>query len=249
MLQSAERCNVNGHSLSFSRIDISGHVESLALVVRMHREIMNVDGAFGIFSDRRTAAKCLVIGRSATEALDVGAVMRSLGGGGHPGAGSAMLSGANPEAVEEMIRSLIAGNQQASIQVSDHHVLPGGQRCGQSRLRWPRPPAILREKGCTGMPVVDDGRLVGVLSRRDFPQAEKGVSAEGPGQGLHEHQGRQHRVPARAPWTPPALMVKHDIGRSAGGRPTAASSASSPGPTPWCTSTICCRIEAQGRTG
>ncbi len=78
MLQNAERSKLNGHSISINTIDIEGYVDSLAVVVRMYMEIVNVDVAFGIFmvKDRE---RCMVIGRSNVEGFDVGSVMRSMG--------------------------------------------------------------------------------------------------------------------------------------------------------------------------
>jgi nanoRNase/pAp phosphatase (c-di-AMP/oligoRNAs hydrolase) len=70
-----------------------------------------VDAAFGVFEFN--ANRCLVIGRSLTESIDVGAIMRHMGGGGHPGAGSAILKSADPIVVEAWIRVMIGKNSRA----------------------------------------------------------------------------------------------------------------------------------------
>ena len=114
MLQRTTRFKVNGHTISTNKIDIQGHVDSLAVVVRMYMEIINADVAFVIFSNP-DRGRCIVIGRCRVDNFDVGSIMRSMGGGGHPGAGSALLKSINPDAVEEWIMELIAGNQQASV--------------------------------------------------------------------------------------------------------------------------------------
>ena len=69
-----------------------------AVVVEMYQDIVNVDAAVGIFRDRKKE-KCLVFGRSAVDVLNIGNIMRVLGGGGHTNAGSAMLKSINPDAV------------------------------------------------------------------------------------------------------------------------------------------------------
>ncbi|UCF93199.1 MAG: DHH family phosphoesterase, partial [Desulfobacterales bacterium] len=63
MLQTARRTKINGHTISINKVDIQGHVDNLALVVRMYLEILNVDAAFGIFSNA-DQGRCMVIGRS-----------------------------------------------------------------------------------------------------------------------------------------------------------------------------------------
>ena len=84
MLQNAERSKIKGHRIGINKVGIAGHVDSLAVVVRMVMEILNVDAAFGIFFAPEQG-RCMVIGRGQTDGLDVGAIMRSMGGGGHPG--------------------------------------------------------------------------------------------------------------------------------------------------------------------
>lgn len=116
MLKNVRRQKLNGHVVSFSKVDIEGHVPGLAVVVEMYQDIVNVDAAVGVFRERKKG-KCLVIGRSAVDVLDIGNIMRTLGGGGHTNAGSAMLKSINPDAVVEWISELIKESQQASVQI------------------------------------------------------------------------------------------------------------------------------------
>ena len=60
MLQNAPRTKINGYSLSIQKVPIQGHTESLAVVVRMFMEIVNVDAAFGIFHDI-DRDRCMII--------------------------------------------------------------------------------------------------------------------------------------------------------------------------------------------
>jgi tRNA nucleotidyltransferase (CCA-adding enzyme) len=115
MLESARRTKINGHTVSINTIEVRGHVDSLAVVVRMYMEIINVDATFGIFSDS-DRQRCMVIGRSSVDDFDIGAIMRNLGGGGHPNAGAALLKSVTADAVEIRIQELIKGGQQASAQ-------------------------------------------------------------------------------------------------------------------------------------
>ena len=177
MLESANRTKLNGYKLSMSRVDIEGHVESLALVVRMYREILNVDAAFGIFTSN-DGKRSIVIGRSNAATLDVGSIMKGLGGGGHPGAGSALLKSVRPEAVEELILNLVSGNQTSSIQISDIMSFPVVTVDADTTME--KIAAILRDKGCTGVPVIDNGDLVGVISRRDFRKIRKESNLKSP---------------------------------------------------------------------
>jgi nanoRNase/pAp phosphatase (c-di-AMP/oligoRNAs hydrolase)/CBS domain-containing protein len=212
MLKHTNRMKINGYAVSLSRIDIDGHVGNLALVVRMYRDIVNVDAAFGLFvrTDKKGRQKCMVIGRSDHDGLDVGSLMKSLGGGGHPGAGSAMLKGVNPIVAEQMIVDLIRGNQQSSVQISDlmsfpvFSVPPDMAMADVAR--------ILRERGCTGLPVVDQGRLAGVISRRDFRKIRKEGQLQAPVKAFMSRQVTTIE-PGKSPIQAARIMVRHDIGR------------------------------------
>jgi len=209
MLQRAQRKRVNGHAVCVGRVALDGHVDSLALVVRMYREILNVDAAFGIF-ENPLKKTCMVIGRSISDGIHIGAIMRSLGGGGHPGAGSAMLKSVNPDTVEEMILELIAGNQQASVQISDLMSFPVFTVTSDMPTR--KVAELFREKGCTGFPVVENDTLVGIISRRDLRKLRKDAQLNAP---VRAFMARHVMTisPGRSPMDAARLMVKHDIGR------------------------------------
>ena len=209
LLKSAKRKKVNGYRVGFGKLAIQGHVEGLALVVRMYMDIANVDAAFGLF-ETQGRDKCMVIGRSAIEGLNIGSLMRCLGGGGHPGAGSAMLQGVNPDAVESMILELIQGNQQASVQVSDLMSFPVVSVEADTPMS--EVASMLRRNGCTGVPVVQQGKLLGVLSRRDFKRLRKQDQLDAPAKAFMS-TNVQTIGPGHSPLAAARLMVKHDIGR------------------------------------
>ena len=209
MLQKARRERVNGHLLSISKLTVEGHVDGLALVVGMYRDIMNVEAAFGIFS-LPEKQKCMVIGRSDADSLNVGDIMRSLGGGGHPGAGSALLRQVNPDAVEEMIVDLIQGNQQASVQISDLMSFPVITVSPDTPMA--EVALMLRDKGFSGVPVVDEGRLVGMISRRDFRKLRKNNQLEAPVKAFMQREVLTI-APGKSPLQAARIMVRHDIGR------------------------------------
>lgn len=209
MLQTAQRQRVNGFQVSIARVTVSGHVSGLAVVVKMYREILNVDAAFGIFYNP-DGERCMVIGRSQVDDLPVDGLMRSLGGGGHRRAGSAMLKGVNPETVEKMLNDLLAGNRQTSVQVADLMSFPVFSVTSDTPME--KVAGILRRKGCTGLPVVDDGEIKGIISRRDFRKVRKQQQLKAPVKAFMSPRVMTIS-PDSSPMQAARLMVKHDIGR------------------------------------
>lgn len=209
MLESAERTNIKGRAVSINKVEVRGHVDSLAVVVRMYMEIVNVDVAFGVFSDS-DRQRCMVIGRSSVNGFDVGAVMRSMGGGGHPNAGAALLKSINADAAEKQIKDIIMGDQQASVQISDLMSFPVITVSVDTPMDDVA--RILRQKGCTGLPVVSEGALVGMISRRDFRRIKKESQLTAPVKAFMT-QNVKTISPGRSPLEAARMMVKHDIGR------------------------------------
>ncbi|MDD9304526.1 MAG: CBS domain-containing protein [Desulfobacter sp.] len=210
MIQLAERSEINGFTLSLSEMEISGRVQNLAMVLQMYREIVNVDVAFGIFKDK-DKDKCMVIGRSGVDEVNIGFMMRSMGGGGHPGAGSALLKGTNPETVREMIMELIQGNQYSSVMLADIMSYPVVTVNAATPVE--EVAMMLRDMGCTGMPVVDDeDHLVGVISRRDFKKVRKTKQMQSPVKAIMSRN--LITIPHNKSAIEAArLMIRHDIGR------------------------------------
>lgn len=208
MLADTRRMKVNGYRMSVSKLELDGHTPGLAEVVSMYRNIVNVDVAFGIFRDTRTE-RCMVIGRSGIDSFDVGAVMRILGGGGHAGAGSAIVKDATPDGIEVWLSEAIQDYRQLPVQISDLMSFPVDHVTPETPMK--EVAAVLNEKGYSGMPVMEGDRLVGIISRRD----------------LNKVKSRQWQSPVKAfmsrkvvtvtPMHSVAeamrILIKHDIGR------------------------------------
>lgn len=209
MLKTAERLDIDGCTVSINKATIDGHTPGLALVVNMYQDIMNVDAAFGVFLDVKRD-QCTVIGRSSGENPDIGAIMRRMGGGGHQNAGSAVLKSVTPETVAEQIAKMIRVDPSPSVLIGDRMSYPVMTTSPQTPMK--EVALLLRETGCTGIPVVEGDEVVGIVSRRDFKRVKKSSQLNSPvkafmsGKLIHIHPEKRVEEAAR-------LMVKHDIGR------------------------------------
>lgn len=210
MLKNAATTKINGHSISFNRVEVSGHVGNLSAVVNMYRNIVNADAAIGIFVEAERD-RVMIIGRSKNEDLNVGKIMRVLGGGGHPAAGSALLKSVNPDTVIETITELIRGDQQGSILVGDIMSFPVFSIVQDSTMEDLS--KLLVEKGCTGMPVVNaEGNMVGVVSKRDFRKVKKTQQMQSPVKAFMS-PNLVTITPEKSVMEAARIMVKYDIGR------------------------------------
>lgn len=209
MLQSAEKDNIGGYKISIKQLNISRHVNNLAVVVGMYREILNVEIAFGIFVHQKRG-NIIVIGRSGVDGFDVGKIMRAMGGGGHPSAGSALVKSVDADVVEHMIVEMIRGDQFNGIQISDLMSYPVVTVSPETKMSQAY--TLLSEKGHKGLPVLDEDRLVGIISKRDFWKAKKPSALKAPIKAFMTKDVLTIE-PATSPMQAARLMIKHDIGR------------------------------------
>ncbi|MFP4237374.1 MAG: CBS domain-containing protein [Desulfonatronovibrio sp.] len=136
----------------------------LPAVVNKFKDIKGLDAAFGIFP--MSASKTIVIGRNNAGELDLGAIMRKLGGGGHPGAGSAVIKAGVEEAHEQVvkliqdadIREQTVGSAMSPVK---KHLSP------ENTLRQAK--KMMDESSSRALLVVDENRVLsGVLEEKQF---------------------------------------------------------------------------------
>jgi tRNA nucleotidyltransferase (CCA-adding enzyme) len=151
-----------------------------------------------------------IVARSRAAWIDVGKALRGLGGGGHETAGAATIRhGDATRAVETLLAALRADAPRAT-RVRDvmsspvHTVAPYDlvATLSESLRRWQH----------TGAPVVDAGKLVGIISRRDIAAAvEKGQA----GGRIARHMSRPVYTTDEDALLEDALavMVARDVGR------------------------------------
>ena len=176
MLQNVKTVTVNGYAISINIQPIEGHVDTLAQVVQKYAETIGVDAAFGIFPQNEE--RCIVIGRSKRDGPNMSIIMGHLGGGGHPSAGSALLKSVPPRSIERLILDLIENYNQSSIRISDLMSFPVLAVSPDIKMKTLR--TLLRKNSFKGTPVLDDGKLVGMITRTHFKKLRREDQWEAP---------------------------------------------------------------------
>ena len=204
----ARRLPIQVASVGIAALELDKARAGLARVTTEAFRILAFDVLFGVY--RLPNGKTHIVGRGQTEAVKVGAVMSALGGGGHPGAGSATLRSVSlPEAVASL--------ESALAQVSSRPTLV--RDLMSSPVRTVAPEMSLAELAHSlhewrhhGAPVVKEGRLVGIISQRDVERAQREGRLSLPVASVMAHQ--VHCVQASSPLANALEMMKaHDIGR------------------------------------
>ncbi len=209
MLGAVDVYDIGGVDVGFVEVTMDKTVNGLAAVTT---QVMELEGHAALFAICNITRKRRVqlIGRSRVSCVDVGAVLKELGGGGHGGAAAATIKGGDPEALRAQLLSVLNASPPRPRVVMDimsspvHTIDPRTplEEVGQELLQWRH----------TGVPVVKEGQVVGMISRRDIESARKGERLHLPVSSCMSRP--VHTIaPDETLDDAMALMVKKDIGR------------------------------------
>jgi len=186
------------------RPDYVGGLASLA-----HR-IGELEGAETWFLAVKMENRLYLVGRSTGRGLPVHEIIQAFNGAGHHRAASATLKAGSPVEVLAKLRAEIQSRVRHAYLVEDImskqvKTVPPDTKLGEVEQ-------VLLRYGHTGLPVVEAGRLIGIISRRDVEKAVKHGLAHAPVKGFMTTG--VVTVEAKAPWEEAQrLMVQHDVGR------------------------------------
>lgn len=171
MMRESKKFVVNNHSIGMNVIKLDRKVTNLASIVNMYRKIINVDAVFIIFiSDEKRST---VIGRSGIDMIDIGAIMKTLGGGGHPGAGSATVktSKFTTDTLQEELLRLLDEQQKEGAKVADIMSFPVTQVAPDTTMLEVQ--KIMANQKIRGVLVTEDEKIQGIVVLWDFKKIKK----------------------------------------------------------------------------
>jgi tRNA nucleotidyltransferase (CCA-adding enzyme) len=207
VLEHVEVRQVRGVPIALAPAPPGGYVEDAALLVHRILELEDVQAAF-LMAEMDEVL--YVIARSRSDAVDVGNLLRDLGGGGHPRAGSATLKGRRmPEVRDAIVAALEreVAPEPVAREIMSYPVrtVSPDDSVAEARRRMIR-------YSHSGLVVVQEGELVGVLTRRDVDKARHHRLEHAPVRGFMTRE-----VATVTPTTPVSelerRMIEQEIGR------------------------------------
>jgi len=197
----------DGLPVYLSYAETEEYVGGLALLAHQIGELESVDTWFLVV---KMENRVYVVGRSRGRGLSVDGVVQLFGGAGHPRAASATIKDVE---ISEILIKIRLGLQSLAVRphlVRDMMSYPVKTVSPDTLLGEVE--QILLRYGHTGVPVTEDKRLVGIISRRDVDKAIKHGLTHAPVKGFMTT--KVTTVDVNAPWEEvQRLMVQHDIGR------------------------------------
>ncbi len=166
--EAAETLDVYGHTVVIAAASAPAFMDELSTLAHKLRELYEPDGIFVLVE---LDGRVQVIARSTSDAVDVGAIARALGGGGHARAAAAVVRDKSLADVKAELKRLLREHIRPAVTVAD--IMSHGVRTLSPTTTVAQVDTEMRRYGFEGFPVVDpeSGALLGIVTRRQVDRA------------------------------------------------------------------------------
>ena len=166
LVASAQPLEFAGNSIVVASARTDGPVEEISAIAHKIRDLYDPTGLFLLVD---LGDHLQLVARSTSDAVDVGHIARLLGGGGHPRAASALIRSVTLDEARQRLLELLEQHIHPSVTVAQ--IMSHGVHTVAPQATVDDAAATMARYGFEGFPVVDDGQIVGILSRREIDRA------------------------------------------------------------------------------
>ncbi|MCP4678944.1 MAG: CBS domain-containing protein [Deltaproteobacteria bacterium] len=207
LLTQSKMIQFMGIKIAVRTVALDKKISGLSEIVNEALMLEGYEAIFAFFPRKETVT---IIGRSWVPSIDVGAILAELGGGGHNDAGSATMKKTTLGRAKARLMAVLNANPPRPHRVRLMMSTP---------VRTLSPEQILDHvaddfatRRISGAPVVKDGALVGMISKRDIRRAKRDGRSH-----LALSSCMIHEVKTIGPDDPVLrafeMMISEDIGR------------------------------------
>lgn len=171
LMESVESCDIHGYAMAVCTASVPDYVENVNSVAHRIRELLDPAALF-VLVQMRTRSKgeaVQMVLRSRLDAIDVGAIASEFGGGGHTRAAAAHVSHRSMQSLVDDLWRMLSERVKPVTRVAD--LMSLGVQTVDAGAKIGDVIQSLRRIGHEGYPVLDSGRVVGLLTRRDADRA------------------------------------------------------------------------------
>jgi len=164
--EAAEYMNIHGHQVIVASGGAREMDEELSTIAHKLRDLLDPDALFLLITIR---AGVQLICRSSSDKIDVSKIAAHFGGGGHPRAAAGLIKARPVEEIHKELIELLPDSIQPPVRVAEimsraPQILTPDTPVEEALQRMVR-------YGYEGYPVVDNGAIIGLLTRRAVDRA------------------------------------------------------------------------------
>lgn len=166
LLKSSRELVIKGIRILVAKTSRDAYFGDAALLAHKVLDLEDIDGVILILGMQ---GRIILVGRSRVKELDVAALLREFGGGGHQAAASATIRGDSLETVEEEVLRKMPGHIKtgkvaADIMTSPVIAIPWGSTIREAE-------DMMTKFGVNVLPVIREGDYAGLISRETVEKA------------------------------------------------------------------------------
>jgi tRNA nucleotidyltransferase (CCA-adding enzyme) len=207
LISTSQELYFKGVSVVFAKTSVKEYVEGLALITHKLIEIMNSDIIFVLVKMKN---RIYVVARSSRNSVNVGEILKILGGGGHSQAASAVVRYFSLLDTENKLKQVL--EEQITLETLAKDIMTTPVKTIDIKTTIQEAYKIMLRYGHNGFPVMGSGKLVGIITRQEIYKAK------------HHHYENEtvdvymsESIISVNPKTPvleiQELMIKYDVGR------------------------------------
>ncbi len=166
LLEDAHTHTVNGHPVVLACAHITEPVDEIATLAHKLRELFEPAAIFVLV---QLNGDLQLVARGTTEAIDVSQIAKRFGGGGHGRAAAALIRNRQLSDVRQEILNVLPEIVVASVLVES--LMSKGVQTIRANQQVRTVVERMQRTGHEGFPVVAEGRVVGLLTRRAVDRA------------------------------------------------------------------------------
>jgi len=167
LLDHAETHRLAGHSVMITSARAPDYVEEISTLAHKLRDLFDPDALFLLV---QLDGRVQLVARSTTDAIDVGEVAESFGGGGHDKAAAALIQNGDIDQIRHRLLRVLPEFVKPSVTVG-HIMSHGVVHTLSPQTTVAEASETMTRYGHEGFPVVEDGQLSGVVTRREIDTA------------------------------------------------------------------------------
>ncbi|MBZ0278549.1 MAG: CBS domain-containing protein, partial [Anaerolineae bacterium] len=166
LIATAENRTIQGHVITVGAAVVDTYISQISSVAHRLRDTLETTALFVVI---QMPSSLQMVCRSSSDRIDVGEIARVFGGGGHSRAAAAAIYDKPLDVVvtqlwEELLRRVRPVARVADLMSYSVQTVAPERRIADELTR-------LRRIGHEGYPVVEEGRVIGLLTRRDVERA------------------------------------------------------------------------------
>ncbi len=166
LLANVETRTIQGHIIGLAAVTVDHYIPEVSSAAHRLRDTLETAALFVLVGMPKGVQ---LVARSTDDVIDVGEIARLLGGGGHSRASAASISNRSISECAALIWEAVLERVQPVTRVAD--LMSYGAKTVDAEQRLKDVSAPLRRIGHEGYPVLQEGRIAGLITRRDLDRA------------------------------------------------------------------------------